>query len=78
MKIIKLFISIIIFLFSFFNISYSNNSNELYKKIDLFSEVLEKIQNEYIKATTRSSLYGHGNVDNETYVSNDGMFLMYY
>ena len=48
MKIIKLFTSVIIFLFSFFNISYSDNSNELYKKIDLFSEVLEKIQNEYV------------------------------
>ena len=48
MKIIKLFTSVIFFLFSFFNISYSDNSNELYKKIDLFSEVLEKIQNEYV------------------------------
>ena len=27
---------------------YSQNSDELYKKIDLFSEVLEKIQDEYV------------------------------
>ena len=34
-----------------FNISskaYSENTNNLYEKIDLFSEVLEKIQNEYV------------------------------
>ena len=28
---------------------YSQNTGELYKKIDLFSEVLEKIQNEYVE-----------------------------
>ena len=28
---------------------YSQNTDELYKKIDLFSEVLEKIQNEYVE-----------------------------
>jgi carboxyl-terminal processing protease len=30
------------------NISYSKNSNELYEKIDLFGEVLEKIKREYV------------------------------
>jgi len=36
----------------FLNISgkvYSQNVNELYEKIDLFSEVLEKIENEYVE-----------------------------
>ena len=48
MKIKKVFITVIFFLVSYFNTSYSDNSNDLYKKIDLFSEVLEKIQNEYV------------------------------
>ena len=48
MKIIKKFINPFLFLFIFINTSYSDNTNELYKKIDLFSEVLEKIQNEYV------------------------------
>ena len=30
-----------------FNNSYSQNEDKFYKKIDLFSEVLEKIQNDY-------------------------------
>ncbi|MFL2890217.1 MAG: S41 family peptidase [Pelagibacteraceae bacterium] len=30
------------------NISYSKNSNDFYKKIDLFGEVLEKIKEEYV------------------------------
>jgi carboxyl-terminal processing protease len=44
----KFFISIFI-LFSFFNTSFAEDVNEIYKKIDLFSEVLEKISNEYVK-----------------------------
>ena len=48
MKIIKKFINTFLFLFIFINTSYSDNTNELYKKIDLFSEVLEKIQNDYV------------------------------
>ena len=28
---------------------YSQNIDKLYEKIDLFSEVLEKIQNEYVE-----------------------------
>jgi len=42
---------LIIFTIIFFSFSskvYSQNSDELYKKIDLFSEVLEKIQDEYV------------------------------
>ena len=42
-----------IILFSFlallnFNSSYSSNSEKFYEKIDLFSEVLDKIQSEYV------------------------------
>ena len=35
-------------LVNIFNTSYSQNMDKLYKKIDLFSEVLEKIQEEYV------------------------------
>ena len=35
-------------LFSNFNSTYSQNTDKLYEKIDLFSEVLEKIQDEYV------------------------------
>ena len=40
----------IIFSISFlnFNISYSKNSDEFYKKIDLFGEVLDKVNSEYV------------------------------
>ena len=39
---------ITIFLFNISNKAYSQNTDKLYEKIDLFSEVLEKIQNEYV------------------------------
>tara|TARA_B110001452_G_scaffold230553_1_gene207006 strand:+ start:689 stop:1831 length:1143 start_codon:yes stop_codon:yes gene_type:complete len=42
-----IFSSILIFFFILSN-SYSKNSNELYEKIDLFSEVLEKVKKEYV------------------------------
>ena len=35
-------------LFFFYNTAYSQNADKLYEKVDLFSEVLEKINNEYI------------------------------
>jgi len=48
MKKIKIFI-IILFLFLFHNrYAFSENSDELYQKIDLFSEVLEKIREDYV------------------------------
>ena len=37
----------------FFEISYSDN-NDIYKKIDLFGEVLEKINNEYVDEVDQS------------------------
>jgi carboxyl-terminal processing protease len=42
-------IIIIISLLNFFNISYSQGADKLYNKIDLFGEVLEKIQEEYVE-----------------------------
>ena len=43
------FLSIVtIILLNIFNLAYSQNINKLYEKIDLFSEVLEKIQEEYV------------------------------
>ncbi|MDP6440784.1 MAG: S41 family peptidase [Pelagibacteraceae bacterium] len=48
MKKIKIFL-IILFLFLFYNrYAFPENSDELYQKIDLFSEVLEKIKEDYV------------------------------
>ena len=38
------------------NNAYSENIDKLYKKIDLFSEVLEKIQNEYVDEIDQSEV----------------------
>jgi len=46
-KYILIFITIILLNIS--NQAYSQNSDKLFKKIDLFGEVLEKIQNEYVE-----------------------------
>ena len=51
MKIKNYFKYILIITIIFLNISnkvYSQNIDKLYEKIDLFGEVLEKIQNEYV------------------------------
>ena len=48
-KIFKyIFIITTIILINFPNKVHSQNIDKLYEKIDLFSEVLEKIQNEYV------------------------------
>jgi len=47
MKKKKIFIISLIFFFSTLN-SFSANENDIYKKIDLFGEVLEKINKEYV------------------------------
>ena len=48
-KYFKLTLAIItIFLLDFSHKTYAQNTDKLYEKIDLFSEVLEKIQNEYV------------------------------
>ena len=49
MKKINIVITILFLnIFTISNYVYSKNSNELYKKIDLFSEVLETIKQEYV------------------------------
>ena len=46
----KGFLAIVVIIFINFSIkAYAQNTNELYEKIDLFSEVLEKIQKEYVE-----------------------------
>ena len=45
-KYVLTFVAVILFNIS--NNSYSQNIDKLYQKIDLFSEVLEKIRNEYV------------------------------
>jgi len=46
----------IFILFNFYNTSYAESINEIYKKIDLFSEVLEKISNEYVSDIDHSEV----------------------
>ena len=50
----KIFIVSIILLLNISNKVHSENSDKLYEKIDLFSEVLEKIQNEYVDEIDQS------------------------
>ncbi len=45
---LKYIFIVIIILLNIFNKVYAQNIDELYEKIDLFSEVLEKIQSEYV------------------------------
>jgi len=54
MKIKFSLIALIFFLLNCFNTVYSQNIDKLYGKIDLFSEVLEKIQNEYVEEIDQS------------------------
>tara|TARA_B110001452_G_C15195396_1_gene414933 strand:- start:305 stop:1441 length:1137 start_codon:yes stop_codon:yes gene_type:complete len=46
----------LIILFLNLNYSYSYSSNELYEKIDLFGEVLEKIKNDYVDDVDQSEM----------------------
>jgi len=48
-------ISIVVFLL-IFNTSYSYSNNELYEKIDLFGEVLEKIKKDYVNDVDQSEM----------------------
>ena len=52
---------LIFFIFSifFFQKSFSEN-NDIYKKIDLFGEVLEKINKEYVDEIDQSKAIEHG------------------
>ena len=50
------FILTTIILSNICNTSYSENTNKLYEKIDLFSEVLEKINQEYVEEIDQSEV----------------------
>ena len=52
----KILYSFIITLFFTFNLSANTNNEELYKKIDLFAEVLDKIKKEYVDKVDQSEL----------------------
>ena len=49
----RLFITAFIIIFFYFNFTFSSE-NEIYKKIDLFGEVLEKINKEYVDEINQS------------------------
>ena len=46
----------IIFLSNIYSYSFANNSNEFYKKIDLFSEVLERVKESYVDEINQSEV----------------------
>ena len=52
----KIFIFLFIFFFYITNINANTDKEELYKKIDLFAEVLEKIKKEYVDEVDQSEL----------------------
>jgi len=52
----KILIVINITFIFFYNTAYSQNLDRLYEKIDLFSEVLEKINNEYVDEIDQSEI----------------------
>ena len=52
----KIFITTLIIFFFNFQSVYSNKNDELYKKIDLFGEVLEKIKQEYVDEVNQSEI----------------------
>ena len=49
MKVVKKILCIVFFIFLNISISYSEKSDDLYNKIDLFSEVIDKINNNYVE-----------------------------
>ena len=53
----NLFKTILIFIFIIsFSKVYAANEDDIYKKIDLFSEVLEKINKEYVEEVNQSDV----------------------
>ena len=56
MKKFTKFLVTIIFSFFLFNISFSANDENIYDKIDLFSEVLDKINNEYVEEINQNKV----------------------
>ena len=61
-------IILIIFFTNILNTSYSENIDKMYEKIDLFSEVLEKIQNEYVDEINQFSHKVHQHFENRLYL----------
>lgn len=56
-KIFKYFVNIItVLLLITYNVAYSENADQFYKKVDLFSEVLEKIQDEYVDEINQAEI----------------------
>ena len=53
---IKNFLVVSIILLNFFGVAHSKNTDNIYKKIDLFSEVLEKIKDEYVEEVDQSEV----------------------
>jgi len=53
---LKYIFIVIIILLNIFNKVYAQNIDELYEKIDLFSEVLEKIQSEYVDDVNQAEI----------------------
>lgn len=51
-----IFFIIVIIFFNISSIAYSQNENKLYDKIDLFGEVLEKIQGEYVSEVDQAEV----------------------
>ena len=56
MKKIKVFMLIFIIFFTYKKFTYAENSDDLYQKIDLFSEVLEKVKKEYVEDVNESEV----------------------
>ena len=54
-KKIKIIVLLFI-LFSFNSFSYADKENNIYKKIDLFSEVLDKINKEYVEEVNQNEM----------------------
>ena len=46
----------VVILLNISNKVYSQNIDKLYEKIDLFAEVLEKIQNEYVEEVDQAEI----------------------
>ena len=56
MKKIKIFIVIFVAFLTYKKFIYAENSDDIYKKIDLFSEVLEKIKKDYVEDVNQADV----------------------
>ena len=56
MKKVNIIILTFMYIFISCNYAYTKNSNELYEKIDLFSEVLETIKQEYVNEIDQATV----------------------